>query len=210
MLPLIYLIDIPFITVNDKKKEKCDEEITDLEEEIKGIKQKNILYSIIIDKYRDLIEEQEEKSISALKYLINPEDKFVRLKIEEIKSKLENYSNELAITEAINYIKTIETIRWPVSFWLSFIDINKYKLGDDMDKCLLLCSLLKALEIDSKILVDENKHPYIMYLLNNINYLVECDEGIINTGSEKEIFDSKTFIYAFNDNEYIDMDKNED
>ena len=162
-----------------------------------------------MDKYRDLIEEKEEKSISALKYLINSEDKFIRSKVEEIQKEFEEYSKAKAAKKAIEYIKTIKTIRWPVSFWMSFEDIDKYKLGDEMDKCLLLCSLLKALEIESKILIDEDKQAFVVYKLNKLNYLVDCDEGITKQGLEKEILKVKSFIYAFNDKKYEDLNKKE-
>ncbi len=211
MIPLIYFIDIPFITSNDEKIEKEEEmeDINNLEEELKAVKKKNLLYSILLDRYRDLIEEKEEKSISALKYLINPEDKFIRSKVEEIKKQFEEYSNKKAIQKTIEYIKTIESIRWPVSFWLSFEDVDKYKIGDDMDKCLILCSLLKALHIDSQILIDEDKHPYLLYNLDKDSFLIDCDKGEIDKGLKKDILVSKTFIYAFNDKEYEDLSEKE-
>ncbi len=208
MFSLVYLIDIPFFKPNEKDEEQC-EETHDLQEELQKIKEKNLLYSIILDRYKENLEEKEEKSISALKYLINPENKFIRSKIEEFKKEVQEYSIEKAISKSIEYIKSIKTIRWPISFWLSFEDMDKYKIGDDMDKCLLLCSLFKNLKIESKILIDEDKHPYLLYLLNNELVLLECDEGEIKRGTEREILNSKTFIYSFNDKEYEDLTEKE-
>ena len=207
MFELIYLIDLSFLKVNDKEDSCIGKQ--ELQEEIKKMKKKLLLHSIILDKYKEDIEEKEEKSISALKYLIDPENKFIRSKSEEIKKSFEEYSTEKAISEVLKYIKTIETIKWPITFWLSFEDIDKYKIGDDMDKCLLICSLLNALDVNSKILVDEDKRPYLLYNLDLVFYLIDCDEGEIMNGSKKEILDSKTFIYSFNDKEYDDLSEEE-
>lgn len=206
MYPLMYFIDIPFFKSIDK--EEC-EEITDLEEELRIIKQKMLLYSIIVDRYKDIIESKEEKSVSTLKYLINPEDKFIHSKVDEIKKEFQEYSIEKAVIKSIEYIKTIKTIKWPVSFWLSFEDMDKFKLGDEMDKCLFLCSLFKALDIESKILVDEDKKPFVFLNIDSLFFLIDCEEGIKIQGSKEEILNSKTFIYSFSDKEYEDLTEEE-
>ena len=247
MIPLIYFLDIPFIKHIEKgvkeerkkkdKKEEGEKKETEerqktAEEELKKERTKSLLYSIILDRYREMIEEKEEKSISALKHLVNPEDEFILEKTKEIKEKIkrekkekeekegeekeeakkydEKRDFEKAIEKAAEYIKSIETIRWPASFWLSFGELNKYRVGDDMDKCIFFCSLLRALGSDNaRILIEEDKHPYIMYCINNNCVLFDVDEGEIKKGTEEEILKLKTFIYAFNDKEYEDLEKKE-
>ncbi|MCC7552186.1 hypothetical protein KO317_00795 [Candidatus Micrarchaeota archaeon] len=204
---LIYFIALPFFKPTEDNKE-C-EELIDLEENLKKIKQKLLLTTLVLDRYKELIEEKEEKSVSVLKYLINPENRLIRTKAEEIKKEREEYSVDGAIQKSVEYIKTIKTIRWPVSFWLSFEEMDKHKIGDDMDKCLFLCSLFKSLNIESKIMVDKDRQPFILCTANQLNYLIDCDKGIVFQGKEEEILNSKTFIYSFNDKEYDDLSKNE-
>ncbi len=136
---------------NNKNKEK--------KEDIK-----NLFSYRLLKKYSSLITEKEEKSISDLKLLINPEDPEVKkLREKFITSK---YSFEENYLESLKKIHNhlLENIReakldFPLTFWLSTNEMLKWGLADDEDLAIFLCSLMLSLG-DKKAMV------YIVELSN--------------------------------------------
>jgi|GEM_PF-835225 len=131
----------------------------------------NQLYLSIISKYKDYIEEKEQKSINDLPSLITPQNDFVLSKADSIKSNFLPYDYEKnfydASTIAFDFIqKNIDNVIMPVRYWLTPEETLLFKMGDIFDKNTLLVSLLIALgNYSSKVvlIVDNSKEETFSY-----------------------------------------------
>lgn len=200
--------EVPFTknTYFEEINETCDVQ------ELNKIKDKLLLYSLIIKRHSDKIIDNEKKSISQLKMMVNPENEVVIKKVNEIKEMLMgyDYTNDYpkAVPIVIDYIKKIKTIQSPVTFWVSFDEMDKHKIGDDMDKALLLCSILIGLGArESKIIIDIQKKPYVTYDHDGSKYLLSLDDLNPKLTNSLELWTSNSnkFIYSFNNKEYDDL-----
>lgn len=108
------------------------------------------IYRLVIERYADLINENESKSVGEIKALVSKEN----LTIQSIAQRFmgENYvfreHYPAAAEKAYDYVKgEIEFVNtdMSVSFWLEPGQIASEKIGDDDDQAVFLCSLLLAL-----------------------------------------------------------------
>jgi len=147
-------------------------------------------YKKIIEKYADYIGLQEEKTIPALKELVNGEDAAIRQLAADLKEELERGLAERAGVEAdkselqynfrrdflglaekaFDLVQALSPINadLSVSYWLSPRDVVDLKAADPFDKAIFLCSLLHALgEKTAKIRVVEleggARHPLVLF-----------------------------------------------
>lgn len=213
-LCLSCLITLPFI--KPKKKEAKKEEIAgegEVEKEEEGDDRLRAeVYRTIISRYQDLIEEKEGKSIAELNSLIKPSDPAIASLREKIIKEFRPYlygKNFLsAVGKAVELLKEIKTIQLPMNFWLSFDEMLSLKAADDMDRAILLCSLLRALENDnSMVLITEPKQPYVLFEFKGGFHLINVSTGSAITGTREEVLDTlkeDKLLYAFNDKKYED------
>ncbi|MBN2478520.1 hypothetical protein JXB01_04495, partial [Candidatus Micrarchaeota archaeon] len=82
------------------------------------------LYELIINRYKEKINEEEKLSISEIRQRISPYNEFIKSLKEKIISDLQPYSYERhffsAVQHTVDYIKNIRNVNMPVTFWLSF------------------------------------------------------------------------------------------
>jgi hypothetical protein len=170
------------------------------------------VYSIIINRYKDLIEKNEAKTVSDLKSMINPNDEVIKRKKEEIISKFKKYEFEkdfLSAAEiAEEYILSLKNIQIPIEFWLTMSEIVELGGGDRMDKSMFLCSLLIALGNQSSyIVVGKNKtlKIFVEYFYDGV-YLFDPVKGVkVYFKDEEEMlnfFEDCDTIHKFNDREF--------
>ena len=107
------------------------------------------IYEIIVNRYKDLIEKSEEKTISEIRQLINPNHSIIQRIKEEI--------GERDVGKIVDYLKEYETISIPVTFWLTFEEIEELRGGTIMDKAIFLTSLLRAFDYNAKVFVTSKK-----------------------------------------------------
>jgi hypothetical protein len=108
------------------------------------------LYKILLEKYADLVNEKERRTIGEIKGLVNAEDLTVQSIIADFKGEeysfQENYGEAAAkalafVQHEINYVEPEINL----NYWLSAKEIFSAKVGDDEDLSVFLCSLLLAL-----------------------------------------------------------------
>ncbi len=131
------------------------------------------IMSLIVSKYDRVIREREEKSVEELKKLVKP-------KSQVVKDLVKAYDNTM---KAYNYVRDhIMEVEMPthVPFWMKLDDIVRVGAGDDHDRAILLCSMLRAMGEDAYVLIAETslgeerafvvlKKPDKFYLLDPID-----------------------------------------
>jgi len=109
------------------------------------------LYKLLLEKYADVINEKEKRTIGEIKALVDAED----LTIQSILSDLrpENYSFEkhysIAAAKAFAFVaREINYVDCEVNlnYWLSAKEVFSARVADDEDLAVFLCSVLLALE----------------------------------------------------------------
>ncbi len=159
----------------------------------------NKLYSFIIKKYIDYIEKSETRSIADMPRLITPESEKVAEIVDFIKSKFPSYLYENdfygASMYALEYLKNnIQDVIMPVQFWLKPDNVIEIGLGEDIDKNVLLCSLLIALgNYSSKVLVVSNNNKKRIFVYYEFNYKF----FLIDIKGEIELFDSNKGLFGY-------------
>jgi hypothetical protein len=179
----------------------------------------NELYIAIISRYKDYIEEKEGLSVAELPTLIMPSSEKVREKAEEIKSKFLNYTYDSNFYDAsllaFGFVEEqIEDVTLPLQFWLSPDETIIFQMGDMIDKCILLCSLLIALGNPSAkvfVKIDETARAnFVYYEIKGKIYALEAKNKIRQFSTRDEMLSSMEFkedtvAYEFNNQMYADL-----
>jgi transglutaminase-like putative cysteine protease len=177
------------------------------------------LYLMIIDRYKDYIEQKESLSVAELPTLVTPNNELVVKKVNEIKAEFGNYSYELnfydASVKAFNFVKNeIESVVLPVQFWLTPEETLTFGVGDEIDKSILLCSMLVALgNPSSKVLMhmkDGKRRTFVYFEFGGAAYMLDNENGINKFKNADELIASlgigeDTVAYEFNDRMYRDI-----
>lgn len=130
------------------------------------------LYGLLLNKYSDLINEFEKKTVGEIKAMVNADDLTVQSLVNDFKK--ENYSFEKdflpAAKKAFLFISneiTFVHADLDINFWLSPKEMMAKKVGDDEDLAVFLCSVLSALsdkkaEVVIAELEDMSTHAFVL------------------------------------------------
>lgn len=178
----------------------------------------NQLYLAIISRYKGYIEEKESLSVAELPILVTPNNEKVVQKAKEIKAHFLNYDYDANFREAASMAqefvgKSITDIVLPLQFWLTPEETLTFTMGDAMDRCILLCSILINLGNPSaKILiktVDTSRSVYVYYEFGGKIYAT--DDSVLKEYESKEAMlnslgiNENTSAYEFNNQMYSDL-----
>jgi len=217
------------------------ERILELEEFIKNMSKQNEykitaedvnkikFYSIIIEKYKDIINEKERKTISELKSMVKPND----LTIKSMVSKFtpigydfnKDYSN--ALRKTYNYLRTeINIIKndLKIIFWMDFSKVLKEKVCDEQTTSVLLCSCMQAMQdsfatIEVILLEEDKVHSIVTTKIKETYYILDMVQNTpfdtfkntdINKLYEEYRFNDKKIIkriYSYNNLNYTDFNQ---
>lgn len=172
------------------------------------------LCKIIIDRYREEIERGESKTIADLLVMVSPSHPVIEKIKASILADFLPYSYEKNFIEAakmcFQYVSSFRTISPPVAFWLSFQEMQSIMAGDEIDKSILLCSLLRSLgSPNAKVFVTSTKNSYVVFEFDGKFYLLG------HSGSDFSPFASESEaasqmkgkpIYSFNDRGYFPLE----
>ncbi|MEM4366523.1 MAG: hypothetical protein QW035_00090 [Candidatus Anstonellales archaeon] len=152
--------------------------------------------SKIMNRYRDVIEEKEKKSVAELRSLVRP----FHPVIASINSELEvGGSCEKAISLGIPYFSKFRTIHPPVSFWLDFPDIIEVKGADVMDKAIFFLSFLRSNGCEARIYVTK-KNSIFVYITSPEEFLVSPDTwSVLRSEDARQVLVQEGPLYSFND-----------
>ncbi len=164
-------------------------------------KARSALYRTIIERYKDYINEQEQKTVPVLKSLVNPDDAAVQALRQQIVTRIGeakraaasgrvvesrelDYSYETdfpdAARQAFEYVQSLSRTdsELSISFWLSYSEMASLGIADPFDRALLLCSLLDALGCKNAMvsvleLDDASAHPVVTFSAEKL-FLLDC------------------------------------
>jgi hypothetical protein len=177
------------------------------------------LYLSIIARYKGYIEEKEEIAVAELPTLVLPRGELVTRKAAEIKAAFPNYSYDndfpKAALKAFEFVRDrIEEVILPLQFWLTPDESLEFRLGDRIDRNILLCSILIALgNPDSKVFVIKRESLMTTYTyfnfsgrtvlmdLSNVTSVLPSRDDMIK---QFRIGEDDT-AYEFNHQSYIDV-----
>ncbi len=162
------------------------------------------LYSLVIQRYAAIISEKEYASVSELRHRISPYNEFIRKLRARLLADLQPYDYEKhffsALERIVEYIKSIENIELPVTFWMKFEELDSIKAGGLFDQALLLCALLRSLESKASVLLTKSKKPYVSFEWQGEKYLLNPESGSMLVGADAIALLAKDpLACAFND-----------
>ncbi len=216
---------------------KLRKELDAMKQKLSGLRQENgqqtlevehsnpaeRLNSLIIQRYSQLINSHEEKTVGDVKALISMEDLTIQSLAQSFTQQ--NYKFESHYMQAAehvyNYVK--DEIRYVggdigVSFWLSPKEIVSEKIGDDEDIAVFLCSILSALgDSEAEVVVaeldDSATHAFVMTSFRGSHFLldpVQKRHFREFSGQRKDVLEKysfngikvRRFLYRFNREKY--------
>lgn len=181
------------------------------------------LYKLLLEKYSEILNNQEQKTVGEIKGSINAEDLTVQNIVNRFKP--ENYSYEKDFLETLKaiyefIIKEINFVKsdLAINFWLSPNEIIKWKVCDDEDIAVLLCSILKCLGNENcQVIIceleDYSTHSFVITEYDEKFLLLDAYQKKpfeMFIGKKEEVLYNyqvknqkiKRFLYKFNDKEY--------
>jgi hypothetical protein len=132
------------------------------------------LYRLLLDKYAELINTHEQRTVEQIKSVVNPDDLTVQSLALQFKPQKYEYERDYLftlhqiyefITREIQYVPNDLNI----NFWLSPKEILTHKVSDDEDLAVLLCSTMHALG-------DTRAQVYIMEMENIFTHAMVITE----------------------------------
>lgn len=175
------------------------------------------LYKLIIERYREMIEQGESRSVADLKAMVDPHHEKLKEIRESITEGFHPYVYEEHFLQAakmcFEYLSSFRTIAAPVSFWLSFSDMQELMAGDEIDKSILLCSLLRSLGSESaKVFLTDSRNSYVLFQFGGKSFVADHSQHTLaakETGEEALASLKGKILYSFNDKEYESFTENE-
>ena len=175
------------------------------------------LFRLIIERYRGDVEEHENKSVSDLKGMILPHDPIITKTRDSLLESFRPYIYEEHFLPAAKmcceYVASFATISPPVAFWLTFSDMQSILAGDEIDKSILLCSLLRSIgSPDARIFVTNTKNSYVLCSFNGKFHLSAhsgAEPAVCESEQEALLRMSGKPLYSFNDRDYSSLSEEE-
>lgn len=186
-----------------------------LRQEVEDLKLSLELHKLVLARYRKFIEDGEAKTVSELRSLVRPMDpQVVELKLTLLDS-FHPYVYEAhflpALQKALDAILSYRAVRLPLSFWMSFGDMVRLQAADDIDRAMLLCSLIRAFGNDTaRVLIRRDKAAFVSFQHAGQTHLIDIERRVMSAfapGDEKLRQIMYDIEYAFNDKEYEDLSK---
>jgi hypothetical protein len=181
------------------------------------------LCRFLLQKYSDIINEREQRTIGEIKELVNGNDMTIQSIIDDVKpqnySFEQEYENTLEkffkfITDEINFVDP----ELSLNYWMSPREVMEVKVADDEDLAVFLCAGMKALgDEKAEVIISEMEnlktHAFVITELNE-NFLIldpsQKHEFSKYIGDKTEMIKKysfagnkiKRFLYRFNSNKY--------
>jgi len=216
--------------------EKCEAElegaavrIEELEGEVEQARVREAVYKKLLERYADVIDAGEEKTIPELRSLINPDDAAVREAKAEIARDFPKYDFDKHFgrfaDKAFELIAGLRPVHAGISvaYWLSPREILELGAADAFDKAVFLCSLLRAggnatarvrvVELEGGI-----QHPVVVFEFHGKAFLFDAAaKSRQSAASTAALFEKlccggkhpTRSLYEFNDQSYEDFEESE-
>ena len=175
------------------------------------------LYQFLLQKYADIINEREQRTIGEIKELVDGTDLTIQSIVDDTRSE----THELSLRNIYKFIKdeiSYVDAELSLNYWMSAREIMEVKAADDEDMAVFLCACMKCLgddkaeviiaelensqthafvstELEGKFLILDvpQKHDFDKYFGDKTNVLIKY------TYNGNKI---KRFLYRFNSQKY--------
>ncbi len=176
------------------------ERITELEDFIKNISKQNEAkaseedinkikyYEIIINKYKDVINENERKTISQLKDMVRPNDLTIKSVVSKFTPIAYDYNKDYTNTlrKVYNYLRTeIDVVKndLKIIFWMDFSKIIRDKVCDEQTISVILCSAMQGMQdsmasIEVVLLEDDKVHSFVTTKIKETHYILDIVQNL--------------------------------
>ncbi|MFA5125686.1 MAG: hypothetical protein WC462_01655 [archaeon] len=188
-----------------------------------GLEKEIKLCKYLLEKYSDIINEREKRTIGEIKTLVDGSDLSVQSFVEDFKSPDYSFEKdyEKVLQETFDFVKkdiSFVDADLNINYWLAPREILEIKVADDEDLAVFLCATMKSLG-DNKVEViiaelDNLKtHAFVLTELGEDSLLLDpTQEHEFNEykGKKAEIIKKysfqkqkiKRFLYRFNYEKY--------
>jgi hypothetical protein len=189
------------------------EETAALKHQLSDLRLQLELHRIVLERYQKFIEDGEAKSVGEMRELVRPMDSVVTEMKITIADQFHPYLYEKhylpAVQKSLDMLFAFRPVSLPVNFWMSFADMAHLHAADDIDRAILLCSLLRSLGSESaRVLIDKGKGAWVSFVFTDKQYMVDISKRTMSayTADDEALkILLKTVQYAFNDREYEDL-----
>jgi len=108
------------------------------------------LCKFLLQKYADVINEREKRTIGEIKTLVDGTDLSIQSLTDDFKEKKYSFSENYnaALKKAFDFVKTeinFVDVDLNLNYWLTPKEVLEMKVADDEDLAVFMCNLLKAL-----------------------------------------------------------------
>jgi len=181
------------------------------------------LSKFLLQKYADLINEREQRTIGEIKSLVDGTDLSIQTIIQDFKENTYSFEDDYlnSIKKVYNYIREeidFTEINLGINYWLNAKEVMELKITDDEDLAVFTCSIMKALGDNKADVViaeldDLTTHAFVTTEINE-NFLIldpaqkkdfETFFGKKTDILRKYTFNGqkiKKFLYRFNSEKY--------
>lgn len=164
------------------------------------------VYMLMVNRYKDLISEKEDRSISETRQKVSPyNNEFLKSLRDRLLNDMKYYDFNkdffTAVQRALNYIREIQNFETLIPFWMSFEEIDQIKAADIMDKAILFAALLRSFDSnDTRVYVTKAKRIYVGFTYNKMPYLVDIRNSSLIGGPDADnAFMKDSLSYVFSD-----------
>lgn len=171
------------------------------------------LYRLVINRYRDMINDKESLSISEIRQKVSPYNDFIRKMREGFLKDMVPYDHKRhffpAAEKAVSYVRGINTCEFAFNFWMDFGEMDKLKIATSMDKAILLAALLRSFESeDVRVLVTKKGKAFVRFLSEGKAHLFVPESGSLLMGEDSlKVFEGDPIAYSFNDLVYENFEE---
>jgi hypothetical protein len=181
------------------------------------------LCKYLLEKYADIINEREKRTIGEIKALVDGNDLSIQSFIEDFKGAAYSFQTdyEKTLQLVLDFVKkeiTFVDADLNVNYWLTLREILEAKVADDEDLAVFLCAAMKALGDNSaEVIIAEldnlRTHAFVSTQIGN-DFLIldpaqdhafEEYKGEKLSVIKKYSFQKqkiKRFLYRFNSEKY--------
>ncbi|MCX6798478.1 MAG: hypothetical protein NTW59_00040 [Candidatus Diapherotrites archaeon] len=181
------------------------------------------LYRLLLEKYADLINEHEKKTIGEIKGLVNADDLTIQSILTDFKKEgyvfQQNYFEAAEkvfqfVTKELQYVEP----ELNLNYWLAAKEVFAARIGDDEDLAVFLCSMLLGLgDENAAVVIAElnnlHTHAFVVTEFAGKFFILDPSQqhgfseysGVKEDAIQKYCFKKakiKRFLYKFNHSTY--------
>jgi hypothetical protein len=167
-------------------------------------KKKAAVYLLMLNRYRDLINERETKTITEIRSMVKPRQPYVEILLKRIIPEWPQIGAMEAIERLVGYLRSVETCEFALTFWMKPEEMDELRVADQANKSILFAAFLRSLGFEKvKVFVMKSGSYYVWFFLNNEEYLFLPKNNMLIKGEEiSKLFAEDSPRYAFSDLSY--------